>query len=77
MAQCNLGLFLRKKKKHGFERRVDLLTGRAYYMHLAPKKAPNKQDCVYRKGKKSDILDENLLSPTNKVSKKFRCDFMV
>ena len=46
-------------------------------MHLAPKKAPNKQDCVYRKGKKSDIPDENLLSKTSKVSKKFCCNFMV
>ena len=46
-------------------------------MHLAPKKALNKQDCAYRKGKKSDIPDENLLSPTNKVSKKFIYNFMV
>ena len=46
-------------------------------MHLAPKKALNKQDFAYRKGKKSDIPDENLLSPTYKVSKKLIYNFMV
>ena len=31
-----------------------------------------QNDCVYGKGKKSDIPDENLLSSTNKISKTVR-----
>ena len=38
MAQGNLGLFLRERK-HGFERRVGLLTGRAYLYAFSTKKS--------------------------------------
>ena len=31
-----------------------------------------QNNCVYGKGKKSDMTDENLLSSTNKISKRVR-----